>query len=381
MNAVVFLGPTLPRAEAADLLSATYLPPARQGDVYRAVRSLRPTALGLVDGRFLDIGAVWHREILWALSKGVHVFGAASMGALRAVELASFGMRGVGQVFAAYRSGRWPGDADAFEDDDEVAVIHAPDELGGGAISDAMVDLRATLAAAEAARIIEASDHRALVAVLKGRPFPERSFDALLADAARLLDPQKARGIAAWLPDHKVARKRLDAIEMLQAMAALLRTSPAPFVADFVMQQTLFWQNFVAQCDADEENALDPAAERVLERLRRDQDAWYACARATLGRLLPASDGAVVNVEAPPHRALDRLRWERGLWQRSDLLAWMAANGLDAAGLERLLLREDELDRLASDEAPAGLLRAMADHLRLSGGFAAILRDLGPGQP
>ena len=122
MNAVVFLGPTLPRAEAADLLPATYLPPARQGDIYRAVRALRPVTVGLVDGRFLDTGAVWHREILWALSQGVHVFGAASMGALRAAELAPFGMRGVGQVFAAYRDGCWPGDPDAFEDDDEVAV-------------------------------------------------------------------------------------------------------------------------------------------------------------------------------------------------------------------------------------------------------------------
>ena len=115
MNAVVFLGPTLPHAAAADLLTATYLPPARQGDIYRAVRALRPVAVGLVDGRFLDTGTVWHREILWALSEGVHVFGAASMGALRAAELAPFGMRGIGQVFAAYRDfqhATWRGSAD-----------------------------------------------------------------------------------------------------------------------------------------------------------------------------------------------------------------------------------------------------------------------------
>jgi hypothetical protein len=378
MNAVVFLGPTLPRAEAADLLSATYLPPARQGDIYRAVRALRPTALGLVDGRFLDTGAVWHREILWALSEGVHVFGAASMGALRAAELAPYGMRGIGQVFAAFRDGCWPSDAEAFEDDDEVAVIHAPPELGGGALSDAMVDLRATLAAAEAAGVIAASDRRLLTAALKRRPFGERSFGALLEDAARLLHTAIARRLAAWLPDNKVARKRLDAIEMLQAISALLATSPPPprFAAEFVMQQPLFWRRFVAECDADEADALDPAARRVLERLRRDPDAWHACARAALGRLPPTAGGTMAAAEVPPHRALDRLRRERGLWRRSDLLAWMAANGLDEAGLERLLLREDELDRLVAAEAPAGLLRAMADHLRLSGGFAAILREV-----
>jgi hypothetical protein len=378
MNAVVFLGPTLPRAEASDLLQATYLPPAQQGDIYRAVRALRPAVVGLVDGRFLDTGAVWHREILWALSEGVHVFGAASMGALRAAELSPFGMRGVGQVFAAYRDGSWPEDDDAFEDDDEVAVIHAPPELGGAALSDAMVDLRATLAVAEEAGVTSATDRRLLTEALKRRPFAERSFATLLEDAARLLDAATARRLMAWLPDNKVARKRLDAIEMLEAMAALTATAPGRFAADFVMHQPLFWRRFVAECDAGDADALDPAARRVLERLRRDPGAWHACARAAFGRL-PLASGPTEAGALVPHRALDKLRRARGLWQRGDLLAWMAANALDEAGLQRLLLREDELDRVVA-EAPAGLLRAMADHLRLSGAFATILRDLG-GEP
>src|SRR5208337_3000103 len=149
VNAVVFLGPTLPQREAAAVLDATFLPPARQGDVFRAVQTHHPRAIGLIDGVFLDVPAVWHREILWALSEGTHVFGAASMGALRAAELAPFGMRGVGAIFAAYRAGRWPGEDTSFEDDDEVAVIHAPAEAGGAALSDPMVDLRASLTAAE----------------------------------------------------------------------------------------------------------------------------------------------------------------------------------------------------------------------------------------
>jgi hypothetical protein len=54
----------------------------------------------------------------------------------------------------------------------------------------------------------------------------------------------------------------------------------------------------------------------------------------------------------------------------------MAANALDEKELERLLLREDRLDRIVTAEMPAGLLRAMADHLRLSGTFAEMLRDV-----
>ena len=44
---VVFLGPTLPSAEARRLLpEATILPPARQGDIYRAARDYRPRTIG-----------------------------------------------------------------------------------------------------------------------------------------------------------------------------------------------------------------------------------------------------------------------------------------------------------------------------------------------
>src|SRR3954453_22610245 len=118
MSAVVFLGPTLPRAQAASLLpGGRVLPPARQGDVFRAVRAHRPRCIGLVDGAFLDVPAVWHREILWAMERGVRVMGGASMGALRAAELHAFGMQGVGQVFAAYRDGALPGWDPPFEDD------------------------------------------------------------------------------------------------------------------------------------------------------------------------------------------------------------------------------------------------------------------------
>ena len=90
---VVFLGPTLSHDDARDVLDAEYRPPAAHGDVLRAALR-RPRAIGLVDGVFERVPAVWHKEILFALSEGVHVYGAASMGALRAAELDAFGMRG-----------------------------------------------------------------------------------------------------------------------------------------------------------------------------------------------------------------------------------------------------------------------------------------------
>lgn len=146
-SAYVFTGPTLPPEEARAVLDdAIYLPPVSQGDVYRAALK-RPRVIGIIDGYFERVPAVWHKEILWALTQGIHVFGSASMGALRAAELAPFGMEGVAEIFESYRSGE-------LEDDDEVAVVHGPAELGYLAGSEAMVNIRRTLANAEAAGVI-----------------------------------------------------------------------------------------------------------------------------------------------------------------------------------------------------------------------------------
>ena len=61
------------------------------------------TAIGLVDGYFGGAAAVWHKEILYALSLGVRVLGASSMGALRAAECAAYGMEPVGEIARGLR--------------------------------------------------------------------------------------------------------------------------------------------------------------------------------------------------------------------------------------------------------------------------------------
>ena len=137
MTAVVFVGPTLTPNAVAESLEAEILPPVRQGDVYRVARK-NPTAIGIIDGFFEGVPSVWHKEILWAIEQGIPVFGSASMGALRAAELADFGMIGVGRIFEDYYSG-------VLQDDDEVAVLHSPAELGFQSLSEPMVSIRATV--------------------------------------------------------------------------------------------------------------------------------------------------------------------------------------------------------------------------------------------
>src|SRR5262245_29796856 len=116
MSTYVFLGPTLPVREARAVLDATYLPPILQGDLLRLLPRA-PQVIVIIDGGFELTPAVWHKEIMLALESGVHVFGASSMGALRAAELDQFGMVGVGAIYQMFRTGE-------IEDDDEVAVMH-----------------------------------------------------------------------------------------------------------------------------------------------------------------------------------------------------------------------------------------------------------------
>ena len=110
--------------------------PYRRANVHR-VALKRPAAIGIIDGYFESVPSVWHKEVLWAMARGIHVFGAASMGALRAAELDAFGMEGVGAIYEAFRDGY-------LEDDDEVAVSHGPMEVGYPVLCEAMVNIRRT---------------------------------------------------------------------------------------------------------------------------------------------------------------------------------------------------------------------------------------------
>jgi hypothetical protein len=268
MSACVFLGPTLSPADAAAVLPARYLPPASQGDVYRAVLELRPRAIGIVDGYFQWVPSVWHKEILWAMREGVHLFGAASMGALRAAELADFGMRGVGRIFEAYRRGTL-GDSggEPFEDDDEVAVVHGPAESGYIAVSEAMVNIRCTLASAQAAGVIGARAGVRLTAIAKALHFPERGYGLLLERArAEGLPAAELAALEAWLPAGRGNQKRADALALLESLRDFLAADPEPARPAFAFEHTTLWERALA--------AMAPAAGRddedvhVLDEIR-----------------------------------------------------------------------------------------------------------------
>lgn len=348
MNACIFVGPTLPSQEDVRVLDVTWLPPAKHGDVYRAVSLLHPRAIGLIDGYFQWVPSVWHKEILWAIHQGVHVFGAASMGALRAAELAPFGMRGVGIIFEAYRDGVLADCGDEpFEDDDEVAVVHGPAECGYIAASEAMVNMRCTLANAETAGVVAAATRTCLVAIAKALFFPERSYELLLERArAEALPEAELAALQTWLPAGRVNQKRADALAMLEAMRNFLAADPAPARAGFLFEHTTLWDRAVAELLPAA--AHDAEEARALDELRLDGARFHELRREVVHSLLGRPDES-----ATPARASgERHEAERRLKE----------------------LERREALRRACDELPKVLVeRQMLARIRESGEYAKLL--------
>lgn len=375
---VVFLGPTLARDEARRVLNAEYLPPAGQGDVLRAALR-RPRVIAIVDGVFERVPAVWHKEILFALSEGIQVFGASSMGALRAAELDGFGMRGVGEVYRAYADG-------VLEDDDEVAVAHGDSGDGFRAMSDSMVDVRATLAAAAAAGIVTQQAADRVVARVKATFYARRLLLAALD--ARDADDERLR---AWLPGNWVRRKRDDALALLHTIREELATGIEPDPPTWTLQRTRYWESArrAVEMAAGAEpgdvpmHAADEDLEAVLDEVRLDPERYGRLLDDALLTALARDAATAVGVDTSSwaHQiALDADRRQRGLLDPDDLVTWLEERDLgegDIPDVARRLAvlrwaRDAHRDSIAGEVALT--LRAADDYVELAA-RAARKRD------
>jgi hypothetical protein len=230
-RAVIFAGPSLPPSIRPSDPALEWYPPVRQGDVYRAALG-RPAIIGITDGYFEVTPTVWHKEILWAMAQGIHVYGSASIGALRAAELDPFGMTGVGRVFAAYRDG-------ILSDDDEVAVLHGPEELDYPAVTEAMVNVRATLDKAVTEGVLDCWLVPRLTEIGKTLFYKERSWPGILGFAAgRGLPAMPLDEFAVWLGRGKVDQKRIDALEMIAVIRDHLAAGVSPLRVSYRFQET-----------------------------------------------------------------------------------------------------------------------------------------------
>lgn len=238
MTTYVYTGPTLAPSEAARLSPAAVIrPPVRHGDLLE-LQVCPSDRVVIIDGFYHHSAAVRHKEILYLMARGVEVLGAASMGALRAAELSSFGMRGVGHVYRLYSEG-------VIDGDDEVAVAHTED-LDFTRFSEPLVNIRYLLQLSQEASLLDGATAGIVLEVAATIPYPQRSRRALAAALPpteraaldRALDHLRRDGV-----DWDV--KRLDAIEALTETTAASPSSSSfnpgrewrtRYLADWILQ-------------------------------------------------------------------------------------------------------------------------------------------------
>lgn len=215
-DVVVFLGPSLPCSQAVGILpEAEYRPPIQRGDI-DALLARPPKIVGIIDGQFFQGLAVSPKEVLRGLKSGIKIFGASSMGALRAAELCTFGMIGVGSIFNMYLTGK-------LDADDEVAMVYSASSLEG--LSVPMVNIRYAFAEAAALGLITKAEKRLLIDTAKRLYFSDRTYAGVLSLVGGKVEPARRAAFARYLKENPPDLKAIDARVMLREIATSVEIS------------------------------------------------------------------------------------------------------------------------------------------------------------
>lgn len=312
---VVFLGPSLPLREAKKLLRADFRPPARQGDVFHAIAE-RPQVIVLIDGVFESAPSVWHHELLAAHASGVRLFGASSMGALRAAELPGV-IAPLGEIARRFVRGTW-------NDDAAVALLHADAAQGYRALTVPWVNVFATAREATRRRVLTARQAKALVVEAERQFYQSRTWPSLFAALGW------SKALAAAVLDARVDLKADDARTALQAVARNRRRRGAPAPSQL--------SSFVRRSRLDPSLAKAPDAEGGVKTL------------------LLADFARQAGLTADPARVKAWRRALSGPFAPDQLAAWA-----EALALEELVLTAPE--RFVAD-GPSRLEGAALQHAR-----------------
>jgi hypothetical protein len=208
---IIFLGPSLSHERARNVFDADYRPPARKGDFLRLAADPAVKMVGFVDGVFLQDYPPTPIEVFQlARKEGVLLAGAASLGALRAVELEKFGMVGIGKIFELFKTGR-------VDADDEVAVTFAP----GGDYrlqSEAMIDIRYNLYLARKRGAITKKAKEVIAKVAKEIYFPHRNYAHVIEEARNRYPALEGEigSFGNYIASNRKSLKELDAARLVR---------------------------------------------------------------------------------------------------------------------------------------------------------------------
>lgn len=213
---IIYLGPTLSREKAIKILDADYRDPAKKGDFLMLSQdSDEKKYVGFIDGVFLHDYPPSPIEVYHlATRKNIELIGASSLGALRAVELEKFGMKGIGKIFQLYKNG-------IINADDEVAVTFTREN--NILQSEAMIDIRFNLFLAYKKGIITNQTKKRIAKIAKNIYFPFRNYEDIIKLTQRQFPPiyNELESFRSYILKNRDSLKARDAIKLLKYLKTM----------------------------------------------------------------------------------------------------------------------------------------------------------------
>jgi hypothetical protein len=209
---IVFLGPSLSIEKARKIINAEFLPPAKKGDFIKLSLTSEKKIIILIDGVFLQDYPPTPIEVFQVVNKNnFQLYGASSLGALRAVELEKFGMNGYGRVFELFKK-------DIINSDDEVAVTF---DNSYNLLSEAMIDIRYNLFLAFKKGIIDKETKQLITRTAKKIYFPFRSYENIVKKSIELYSDTRdtIEDFHNFVSTQRQSLKELDAMGILKKIA------------------------------------------------------------------------------------------------------------------------------------------------------------------
>jgi ribosomal protein S12 methylthiotransferase accessory factor len=208
---IIFAGPSLGSDRIRRIVPDVDLrPPVRRGDLDDIGGG---AIVGIIDGLFHQNLAVSPGEVRDAISRGVTVLGAASMGALRAAEVPA--VIGIGRIFEMYHAG-------VIERDDEVAVLVDPDSYR--ALSVPMVNVRFAVERLVRTGTVDAADGAEIIDAALRLHYTERTYRTIVA-GSRLAGNRDSADLIALLESFDL--KADDAQLLVERIAGLAKQPPS----------------------------------------------------------------------------------------------------------------------------------------------------------
>ena len=237
LNRCIFVGPSLWGLE----LDGTIMRfgPAQLGSVYLAAKS-GYNVIGLVDAIFGNVPTVWHKEILYAIGRGCVVYGSSSTGALRAAELHTYGMHGIGLCYRLYRAG-------VITDDDEVAVLHGDASTNYVQFTEPLINARLTFRKLRRNGFLTVNQEVEIITRFKTIHFSERTFSEYGRALTSLFGPSEGDRIHQLLKSHYRDIKKEDGRQLVYHLLG----SPSSSKNSGFFLRTSHWRHQFEELESD----------------------------------------------------------------------------------------------------------------------------------